>query len=408
MGRRDAVLAGVRSSSGIRMMRVWRGNTQTRFLSASSSMRADEPDSPAGPGATTGGRWCRRPVALSSSMRPPCSCTMRATMDRPRPGALAVVLGGEEGQEDLVAVLGGDALAGVARTSPGLAGIARARWSMSMRPPSRHGVQGVGQRLKKTCSSSLRLPYTQGSVARRISTSTSATFRFFSMRKTVSSHDLGQVDAAAVAARGPREVQQTLDDAAALLGLADDAADVLGVVLVLDRVLEHLRRQQDRAQRRVQLVGDARGELADARQLLGLAHARFRAASREVMSRAMTTNEPGSSGLRPGRRDGCPRRSGSECGRRAGHASELHLVGEAAAGAPHVGEDLLQVDVPAPQAQVEFRSVRPARCAAARRKSCSAALFHSCTRPCSSSRKMASPAWLMMVRYFCSDRRRRR
>ncbi len=85
--------------------------------------------------------------------------------------------------------------------------------------------------------------------------------------------DLDQVQPAALGARGPREIQQSLDDPAALLGLADDAADIVLLVLAVRGVLEHLRRQQDRPQRRVELVRDAGRQLADAHQLLGLAEA---------------------------------------------------------------------------------------------------------------------------------------
>ena len=144
-----------------------------------------------------------------------------------------------------------------------------------MRPPSGIASRALASRLKNTCSSSLRLPKTKG-------LGVFGDVQLHAGQLQVLLHQvgglgdrLGQVHAAAFAARGPREIQQALDDAAALFGLPDDPVDVLAVVFVLDRVFEHLGRQQDRTQRRVELVRDARGQLPDARQLFGFAHAAF-------------------------------------------------------------------------------------------------------------------------------------
>ena len=148
--------------------------------------------------------------------------------------ALAVVLGGEKGQKNPVVVFGGRCPRPCPRNPPESPPVRPPSRRISMRPPLGMASRALASRLKNTCSSSLRLPNTKGSVffgdgqlhARQLQVLFHQVGGFVDR--------LGQVHAAAFAAGGPGEIQKSLDDAAALLGLSDDPADVLAVVFVLD------------------------------------------------------------------------------------------------------------------------------------------------------------------------------
>ncbi len=84
-------------------------------------------------------------------------------------------------------------------------------------------------------------------------------------------HQVGEVRGLAHHAALAGEVEQAGDDLLAAVGLVDDELDVLGLLRVVLAVLEQqVGVQQEDAQRVVDLVGDAGGELAHAGELLAL------------------------------------------------------------------------------------------------------------------------------------------